>query len=106
VCESGAGGHDVGNGILGSDFMKADGFGRDSMDAPFGNGDSLKNGECTLLDLLREAALPEKGADFIMGAAMGVGIPVMMGMGVGVMMGMGVPMSVRMIMDMSVRMIM
>ena len=92
--ESGAGGHDVGNGILSPDFMKADGFGRDSMDASLGNGDSLKNGEGALLDLLREATLAEKGADFIMGAAMGVVIPVMMGMGVGVMMGMGVPMSV------------
>jgi hypothetical protein len=32
--------------------MKADSFGRDSMDAPFCNGDSLKNGEGVLLDLL------------------------------------------------------
>lgn len=78
--------------------MKADGFGRDSMDAPFGNGDSLKNGEGALFDLLGEATLPEKGSDFIMGAAMGVGIPVMMGMAGG----MGMPMSVRMIMGMFV----
>lgn len=83
--QSRAGRHDIGNGVLGSDFVKADDFRWHAMDPPLGLGDPAKDGEAALLHPFPEGALLDQGHDLGMVPSMGMTMMILMIVGMMVM---------------------
>ena len=60
---SGAGCHDVSNGIEGADFMKRDVLCRNAVNLSFCHRDALKYGDASGLNEIAERALLDQSAD-------------------------------------------
>ena len=70
--KSGARRDNIGNGILRSDFVKADCFRRYAVNCSLGYRDPMENSQCPLLHFRCEDALFQQGYDFGMGATVSV----------------------------------